>query len=96
MKIELHERLADAFEPTPERFHQQVAYALRQPKPLKQRGLRTAVVFALCIALLCGSAVALDRIGALYFLTQRHADGPTAVWMRAPKSSARSFSGLSP
>ena len=82
MKIELHERLGDAFEPTPEGFHHQVTNALRHPKPVKRRGLRAAAVFALCIALLCGSAVALDRIGVLYFLTNRHADGPTAVWMR--------------
>ena len=82
MKIELHERLNDAFEQTPERFHQQVAYALRHPRPVGRRRLRLALAAVLCAALLCGSAVAMDRIGVLTFFSQRLADGPTAVWMK--------------
>lgn len=82
MRTELYERLDDAFESTPERFHHQVAHALRQPQPVKRRGVRMALVFALCAALLCGSAAALDRIGVLYFFTDRFADGPTEEGMR--------------
>lgn len=82
MNTELHERLGDAFESTPERFHHQVQYALHHPQSPPKRGLRMAVVCALCIALLCGTAIALDRIGVLYFFTNRMADGPTAVWMK--------------
>lgn len=82
MRTELYERLDDAFEPTPERFHVQVAHALRHPQPVKRQGVRMALAFMLCAALLCGSAVALDRIGVLYFFTERFADGPTAVWMQ--------------
>lgn len=82
MNIDLHERLGDAFEPTPERFHHQVACALRQPGHVSKHRLRPVLVLALCAALLCGSAIALDRIGVLYFFSERLADGSTAAWMQ--------------
>ena len=76
----LLDRLDNAFEPTPDRFHRRfdcMLAALRAqpaPKPRRLR-MRTAVVVALIAALLCATAFALERLGILYFLTERVAGG---------------------
>ena len=76
----LLDRLDNAFEPTPDRFHRRfdcMLAALRTqpaPKPRRLR-MRTAVVVALIAALLCATAFALERLGILYFLTERVAGG---------------------
>lgn len=76
----LLDRLDNAFEPTPDRFHRKfdcMLAALRAqpaPKPRRLR-MRTAVVVALIAALLCATAFALERLGILYFLTERVAGG---------------------
>ena len=44
------------------------------PKPRRIR-MRTAVVVALIAVLLCVTAFALERLGILYFLTERVAGG---------------------
>ena len=76
----LLDRLDDAFEPTPDRFHRRFGCMLTElqaqpaPKPRRLR-TRTAVVVALIAALLCATAFALERLGILYFLTERVAGG---------------------
>lgn len=76
----LLDRLDNAFEPTPDRFHRRfdcMLAALRAqpaPKPRRLR-TRTAVVVALIAVLLCVTAFALERLGILYFLTERVAGG---------------------
>lgn len=76
----LLDHLDNAFEPTPDRFHRRfdcMLAALRAqpaPKPRRLR-MRTAVVVALIAALLCATAFALERLGILYFLTERVAGG---------------------
>lgn len=76
----LLDRLDNAFEPTPDRFHRRfdcMLAALRAqpaPKPRRLR-MRTAVVVALIAVLLCATAFALERLGILYFLTERVAGG---------------------
>lgn len=79
----LLDRLDNAFEPTPDRFHRKfdcMLAALRAqpaPKPRRLR-MRTAVAVALIAALLCATAFALERLGILYFLTERVAGGMSA------------------
>ena len=76
----LLDRLDNAFEPTPDRFHRRfdcMLAALRAqpaPKPRRLR-MRTAVVVALIAVLLCATAFALERLVILYFLTERVAGG---------------------
>ena len=76
----LLDRLDNAFEPTPDRFHRRfdcMLAALRAqpaPKPRRLR-MRTAVVVALIALLLGATAFALERLGILYFLTERVAGG---------------------
>ena len=76
----LLDHLDNAFEPTPDRFHRRfdcMLAALRAqpaPKPRRLR-MRTAVVVALIAVLLCATAFALERLGILYFLTERVAGG---------------------
>lgn len=76
----LLDRLDNAFEPTPDRFHRRfdcTLAALRaQPAPKPRRfRTRTAVAVALIAVLLCATAFALERLGILYFLTERVAGG---------------------
>lgn len=76
-------QLDEAFEPTPEAFHQSfqktvTELATEQPKRMR-RGLRLALAAALCIVLLCGAALALNRLGVVYFLTERVYNGPEAA-----------------
>ena len=76
----LLERLDNAFEPTPDRFHRRfdsTLAALRaQPAPKPRRfRTQTAVAVALIAVLLCATAFALERLGILYFLTERVAGG---------------------
>lgn len=79
----LLDHLDNAFEPTPDRFHRRfdcMLAALRAqpaPKPRRLR-MRTAVVVALIAVLLCVTAFALERLGILYFLTERVAGGMSA------------------
>ena len=76
----LLDRLDNAFEPTPDRFHRRFGCMLTElqaqpaPKPRRLR-TRTAVIVALIAALLCATAFALERLGILYFLTERVAGG---------------------
>lgn len=81
MKNELWERLDDAFEPTPEKFHNQVErelFTLRAQEAgrTSHRPLRWAVALAAAAVLLAGTALALNRLGVLDFLTGRVVDGP--------------------
>lgn len=76
----LLDRLDNAFEPTPDRFHRRfdckLAALRAQPAPKPRRlRMRTAVVVALIAVLLCATAFALERLGILYFLTERVAGG---------------------
>ena len=76
----LLDRLDNAFEPTPDRFHRRFESMLASlqaqpaPKPRRLR-IRTAVVVALIALLLGATAFALERLGILYFLTERVAGG---------------------
>ena len=76
----LLDRLDNAFEPTPDRFHRRFESMLASlqaqpaPKPWRFR-TRTAVAVALIAVLLCVTAFALERLGILYFLTERVAGG---------------------
>ena len=76
----LLDRLDNAFEPTPDRFHRRFESMLASlqaqpaPKPRRLR-MRTAVVVALIALLLGATAFALERLGILYFLTERVAGG---------------------
>lgn len=79
----LLDRLDNAFEPTPDRFHRRfesmLASLQAQPAPKPRRiRMRTAVVVALIAVLLCVTAFALERLGILYFLTERVAGGMSA------------------
>ncbi len=64
----------DPFEPTPEGFHRRIEQKLNElqrahaPVP---RPHRLATVLALCVVLLCGTALALRPFGVLDFLTAR-------------------------
>lgn len=79
----LLEQLDEAFEPTPEAFHQsfqKTVTKLAQERPRgMRRGLRLALAAALCVLLLCGAALALNRLGVVYFLTERVYHGPEAA-----------------
>ena len=79
----LLDRLDNAFEPTPDRFHRRfesmLASLQAQPAPKPRRiRTRTAVAVALIAVLLCVTAFALERLGILYFLTERVAGGMSA------------------
>ena len=80
----LLDRLDNAFESTPDRFHRRfesmLASLQAQPAPKPRRiRMRTAVVLALiAVLLLCVTAFALERLGILYFLTERVAGGMSA------------------
>ncbi len=79
----LLDRLDNAFESTPDRFHRRLESMLASlqaqpaPKPRRFR-TRTAVAVALIVVLLCVTAFALERLGILYFLTERVAGGMSA------------------
>lgn len=79
----LLDHLDNAFEPTPDRFHRRFESMLASlqaqpaPKPWRFR-TRTAVAVALIAVLLCVTAFALERLGILYFLTERVAGGMSA------------------
>lgn len=80
---QLLEQLDEAFEPTPKAFHQSfqkkvTELATERPRSMR-RGLRLALAAALCIVLLCGAALALNRLGVVYFLTERVYNGPEAA-----------------
>ena len=79
----LLDRLDNAFESTPDRFHRRfesmLASLQAQPAPKPRRiRMRTAVAVALIAVLLCVTAFALERLGILYFLTERVAGGMSA------------------
>ncbi len=81
MKKQPWERLDDAFAPTPQAFHAQLERKLyqvtrEQAKQAPRRGWRLGAALALLAALLCGTALALSRMGVLDFLLGRVADGP--------------------
>lgn len=93
MNEEWLNRLDDAFEPTPPAFAQQVRRALTHPERVRARRPRHLVLaVALVLTLLAGTALALGRLGALYFLTERVADGPAAQavqpWIVEPISQS--------
>lgn len=77
---QLLEQLDEAFEPTPKVFHQSFQktvtdLGMERPRSM-HRGLRLALAATLCIVLLCGAALALNRLGVVYFLTERVYNGP--------------------
>ncbi len=93
MNEEWLKRLDDAFEPTPPAFTRQVRQALAHPEPVRaHRPRRLVLAIALVLTLLAGTALALGRLGALYFLTERVAYGPTAQgvqpWIVEPLSQS--------
>lgn len=79
MNEEWLNRLDEAFEPTPERFHRQVAQALARPERAPcRRPARLALALLMLLTLLAGTAWALGRLGVLHFLTERTASAPSA------------------
>lgn len=80
---QLLEQLDEAFEPTPKVFHQSfqktvTEMTMERPRSIR-RGLRLALAAVLCIVLLCGAALALNRLGVGYFLTERVYNGPESA-----------------
>lgn len=80
---QLLDRLDEAFEPTPRVFHQRFEAKLgeladEKPKGM-HRGIRLALAAALCVLLLWGAALALNRLGVVYFLTERIYNGPDSA-----------------
>ncbi len=76
--------IIDPYEATPAGFHLRVERTLNglgQERRHSRIGLRRAAVVAACLVLLGGTALALDHLGVLYFLTQR-------VWMGSPVDSS--------
>lgn len=72
--------MQDPFEPTPVSFHSCVERKLSELQRSKKPAVRVyrwAAVLAAMLALLCGTALALEHLGALYFLTER-------IWEGAP------------
>ncbi len=66
--------IRDPFEPTPIEFHRRVERQLRtlpRESACSLRPLRAAAVLALCLLLLCGTALALRLTGVSFFLTER-------------------------
>ncbi len=80
-------RLDDAFEPTPATFHQAVEQRLMELRAAvpQQRSFaawrRPLGILIALFLLLCGVALALDRLGVVYFMTERIMGGaqPQAV-----------------
>lgn len=76
--------MQDPFEPTPMPFHNRVEQKLselqRKEKPAV-RSYRLVVVGAVTLALLCGTALALEHLGVLHFLTER-------IWQGDPVDAA--------
>ena len=74
-------QLDQAYEPTPDDFHQAVRRRLTSPGEQRKKAfpVRAALIAALCAALLAGTALALDKLGVLYFLTWRIAGGHDAA-----------------
>lgn len=74
-------QLDQAYEPTPDDFHQAVRRRLISPGEQRKKAfpVRAALIAALCAALLAGTALALDKLGVLYFLTRRIAGGHDAA-----------------
>ncbi len=66
----------DPFEPTPAGFHCRVQQTLHHLET-KPRPIRWVAVLAACLVMLCGTAFALERLGVLYFLTER-------IWQGSP------------
>ena len=93
---QLLEQLDEAFEPTPEAFHQsfqKTVTELAQERPMgMRRGLRLVLAAALCIVLLCGAALALNRLGVVYFLTERVYNGPESAQVETGTLQAQSQS----
>jgi len=71
--------ITDPFEPTPEGFHRRVEQKLnelqRAHAPVR-RAYRRIAVFAFCLVMVCGTALALRQFGVLDFLTTRIAYAP--------------------
>lgn len=63
----------DPFEPTPVGFHNRMEQKLNelQREKAPARSYRWVAVLAVCMVLLCGTALALNHFGVLYFLTDR-------------------------
>ena len=67
-------RMLDPYEPTPEGFHRGVERKLnelRRANGPARRSHRWVAALAACVVLLCGTAFAVERMGVLYFLTER-------------------------
>ncbi len=77
-------KMHDPYEPTPIPFHDRVERKLNELQRKQQpahRSLRWMAMAAACMALLCGTALALEQLGVLHFLTQR-------TWMGMPVNAA--------
>lgn len=76
-------KMIDPYEPTPMAFHNCVTRKLnelqRTAQPIR-RPWRMAAALVACLVLLGGTAIALERLGVLYFLTER-------IWMGDPVDS---------
>lgn len=70
----------DPFEPTPVGFHNRMEQKLNelQREKTPAHSHRWVAVVAVCLVLLCGTALALNHFGVLYFLTDRQ-DMPDPV-----------------
>ena len=79
--------MRDPFEPTPTAFHDRVEQRLcelrRDDEKPAVRPRRWAVIVAAAV-LLCGAALALERLGVLYFLTERISEPVDAAAMAQP------------
>lgn len=77
-------RMQDPFEPTPAQFHfrvEQKLSELQRPAQPAARSHRWIAVMAACLVLLCGTALALEQLGVLHFLTDR-------IWQGDPVNAA--------
>lgn len=77
-------KIRDPYEPTPVPFHDRVELTLNELQRRQQsvhHSFRWVAVAAACMALLCGTALALEQLGVLHFLTQR-------TWMGMPVHAA--------
>lgn len=72
-------RLHDPYEPTPLAFHNCVEQKLNELRRVNAPvgTARRVAIIAICLVLALGTALALDRFGVLYFMTER-------VWMDKP------------
>lgn len=85
--------LKDPFEPTPDGFRlrvEQRLYELQHAPRAPHRVRRRVAVLAACVVLLCGAALALERVGVLHFLNTRIWSGDKALEENVAQPTAQS------